>query len=97
PCYSPPLHDSLPISSNLGADTFNDAIREAREDDAVKAVVLRIDSPGGSASASEAMRREIELTAAEKPVIVSMGSLAASGGYWIADRKSTRLNSSHVA
>lgn len=71
-------------SSNLGADTFNDAIREAREDDAVKAVVLRIDSPGGSASASEAMRREIELTAAEKPVIVSMGSLAASGGYWIA-------------
>ena len=70
-------------SSNLGSDTFNDAIREAREDDGVKAVVLRIDSPGGSAAASEAMRREIELTAAEKPVIVSMGSLAASGGYYV--------------
>jgi protease-4 len=60
-------------------------IRQAREDDAVKAVVLRIDSPGGSATASEVIRRELALTRkAGKPVVVSMGSVAASGGYWIA-------------
>jgi protease-4 len=59
-------------------------IRRAREDDQVKAVVLRIDSPGGSAFGSELIRRELELTrAAGKPVVVSMGNVAASGGYWI--------------
>src|SRR5690606_35222107 len=59
-------------------------IRQAREDEQVKAVVLRVDSPGGSAYGSELIRRELELTrAAGKPVVVSMGSVAASGGYWI--------------
>ncbi|MAW60472.1 MAG: signal peptide peptidase SppA [Planctomycetes bacterium] len=57
-----------------------------REDEEVAAVVLRINSPGGSASASEFILREVELLAAEKPLIVSMGDVAASGGYWIAAR-----------
>lgn len=66
-----------------GVSTAN-MIRRAREDDAVKALVLRVDSPGGSAYASELIRRELELTrAAGKPVVVSMGDVAASGGYWI--------------
>lgn len=68
----------------LGAETLAKAMREARENEDVKAVVLRINSPGGSASASDAMWREIKLTAEKKPLVVSMGSLAASGGYWIA-------------
>lgn len=59
-------------------------IRRAREDDKIKAVVLRVDSPGGSAFASEVIRRELQVTReAGKPVIVSMGDVAASGGYWI--------------
>lgn len=67
-----------------GASTAN-MIRRAREDDKVKALVVRVDSPGGSAYGSELIRRELELTrAAGKPVVVSMGSVAASGGYWIA-------------
>ncbi|NMG68053.1 signal peptide peptidase SppA [Azoarcus indigens] len=70
---------------SVGGDTFARMIREARESDAVKALVLRIDSPGGSAWASELIRRELELTRrAGKPVIASMSSVAASGGYWIA-------------
>ena len=68
----------------VGDRTFVEAMREARESDRVKAVVLRINSPGGSVSASESMRREIARTQAVKPVIVSMGDYAASGGYWIA-------------
>ncbi|MEG0822767.1 MAG: signal peptide peptidase SppA [Burkholderiaceae bacterium] len=59
-------------------------IRRARDDDRIQALVVRIDSPGGSAVASEVIRRELEITrAAGKPVIVSMGDVAASGGYWI--------------
>ena len=58
-------------------------IRALRQDDSVKAIVLRVNSPGGSVSASEAIRRELELTHAVKPVVVSMGTVAASGGYWI--------------
>jgi protease-4 len=59
-------------------------IRKAREDDSIKAIVLRVDSPGGSAFGSELIRRELELTRkAGKPVVVSMGNVAASGGYWI--------------
>jgi len=59
-------------------------IRTAREDAAVKALVLRVDSPGGSAFASELIRQELELVQlAGKPVVASMGSVAASGGYWI--------------
>jgi protease-4 len=66
-------------------DYIAEQLREARERDDVKAVVLRIDSPGGSAFASEVIRDEVlELKKAGKPVIASMGSLAASGGYWVA-------------
>jgi len=68
-----------------GSDSTAALIRNARRDQSVKAVVLRIDSPGGSAMASEIIRREVELTRLEgKPVVVSMSSMAASGGYWIA-------------
>ena len=73
----------------VGSETFADAMRSAREDESIDAVVLRINSPGGSASASEAMRRQAELTAQEKPLIVSMGNYAASGGYWIATAADT--------
>lgn len=66
-----------------GLSTAN-LIRRAREDDQIKSIVLRINSPGGSAYGSELIRRELELTrAAGKPVVVSMGGVAASGGYWI--------------
>lgn len=58
-------------------------IRELRQDDSVKAIVLRVNSPGGSASASEAILRELQLARRQKPVVVSMGAVAASGGYWI--------------
>lgn len=68
----------------IGGDSTAALIRQAREDDAVKAIVLRVNSPGGSAFASEIVRRELEVTrAAGKPVVVSMGDVAASGGYWI--------------
>jgi len=58
-------------------------LREVRQDDGVKAVVLRVNSPGGSVTASEAIAREVRLLQAKKPVVVSMGAYAASGGYWI--------------
>ncbi|NOH52893.1 signal peptide peptidase SppA [Vibrio coralliilyticus] len=67
-----------------GGDTVAALLRQARNDDKIKAVVLRVDSPGGSAFASEVIRNEIEaLKEAGKPVVASMSSLAASGGYWI--------------
>ena len=70
---------------SVGGDAFVRLIRDARDDDSIKALVIRIDSPGGSAWASELIRRELEMTrAAGKPVIASMSSTAASGGYWIA-------------
>jgi protease-4 len=68
----------------VGQGAMNRSLKKAREDDRVKAIVLRINSPGGSALASELIWREIELTKKVKPVIVSMGDLAASGGYYIA-------------
>lgn len=68
----------------IGADSLAALIREARRDDNVKAVVLRIDSPGGSALASELIRQELDqLQSTGKPLVVSMGGTAASGGYWI--------------
>lgn len=68
----------------VGGRSTANLIRQAREDEAVKAIVLRVDSPGGSVFGSELVRRELELArAAGKPVVVSMGSVAASGGYWI--------------
>jgi protease-4 len=66
----------------LGSETLEKAFREVRESDA-KAVIFRIDSPGGSAVASEIIRLAMEKTAAKIPVVVSMGDVAASGGYWI--------------
>ena len=71
-------------SAAITPERFGEAMKRAREDEDVSAVVLRINSPGGFAPAADAMLREIEMTKAEKPVIVSMGSMAASGGYWIA-------------
>jgi protease-4 len=69
---------------SIGGESTAKLVRSAREDNRVRAVVLRVNSPGGDAFASELIRREIELTkAAHKPVIVSMGDVAASGGYWI--------------
>ena len=69
----------------IGSDTLAGQLRDARFDENVKAVVLRIDSPGGSTFASEVIRREVnELKAAGKPVVASMSTLAASGGYYIA-------------
>ncbi len=67
----------------VGHITINESIKKARDDKRVKAIVLRVNSPGGSALASELIWREIELTKKVKPVIVSMGDLAASGGYYI--------------
>lgn len=69
---------------NVGQGTMRASLEEARNDDEIKAIVLRINSPGGDALASELIWREIELTKKVKPVIVSMGDLAASGGYYIA-------------
>lgn len=69
---------------NAGGDRIARILREVRQDEAVKAVVLRVNSPGGSVTASEKILREVELLQQVKPVIVSMGGYAASGGYWIA-------------
>ncbi len=68
----------------IGSDRFAKELRELREDEDIKAIVLRVNSPGGSATASEVILREILLTRKQKPVVVSMGNVAASGGYWIA-------------
>ncbi|MBN6151271.1 signal peptide peptidase SppA [Xanthomonas sp. AmX2] len=71
-------------AGRVGGESTAALLREARDDDDVKAVVLRVDSPGGEVFASEQIRREVvALKAAGKPVVVSMGDLAASGGYWI--------------
>jgi protease-4 len=67
----------------MGSETIMAAFRDVREDDNVDAVVFRVDSPGGMMTASDKIRREVERTAEKKPVIVSMGGVAASGGYHI--------------
>jgi len=68
----------------IGGRSTAELIRHARDDDTVKALVLRVDSPGGSAFGAELIRRELEITRkAGKPVIVSMSDVAASGGYWV--------------
>lgn len=77
--------DGRGAPGTVGGDSFARLVREAREDDSVRALVVRIDSPGGSAWASELIRRELENTRmAGKPVVASMSATAASGGYWIA-------------
>ena len=68
----------------VGSETFAEQLRKARKNDNVKAIVLRINSPGGSSLASDVMWREIVLASEEKPVIASMGDYAASGGYYLA-------------
>jgi protease-4 len=68
----------------IGSDTFSEWVRTVRVDPGIRAVVVRIDSPGGSAIASEAIWRELMLTREVKPLVVSMGDVAASGGYYIA-------------
>jgi protease-4 len=71
-------------SGYIGSKTFSEIFTDIREDESIKAVVLRVNSPGGSAVASDVMWREIEITKKIKPIIVSMGDYAASGGYMIA-------------
>ena len=68
---------------NVAGDRFANVIAKVREDDAVKAVVFRVNSPGGSVLASEKIRTEVDLLKAAKPVVASYGNYAASGGYWI--------------
>jgi protease-4 len=68
----------------IGQDKIIEALQKVRKDDKIKAIVLRVNSPGGSALASDLIWRELEITKKEKPLVVSMGNLAASGGYYIA-------------
>jgi protease-4 len=77
--------DSNPLtgSSTMGSDTVAAAIKEAREDDSIKAIVFRVDSPGGSYVASDIIWREVMLTKGKKPIVVSMGDVAGSGGYFV--------------
>ncbi|RYU89911.1 signal peptide peptidase SppA [Mucilaginibacter terrigena] len=70
--------------NSIGSETISKALRKVRTDDNVKAVVLRVNSPGGSSLASDVIWREVMLTKKVKPIIVSMGDVAASGGYYIA-------------
>lgn len=70
--------------NTIGSDKISKTIRDARKDSTIKAIVLRVNSPGGSALASDVIWREVVLAQKEKPVIVSMGNVAASGGYYIA-------------
>lgn len=70
-------------ADNIGSERVAKLIRKIRQDKTIKALVLRVNSPGGSALASEIILREIELTKKKMPVIVSMGNVAASGGYYI--------------
>jgi protease-4 len=74
---------SAPDSDAMNSDDIGKAFKSARDDDSVRAVIFRVNSPGGSVIASELIRREVELTAKKKPVVVSMSSYAASGGYWV--------------
>ena len=71
-------------AGTIGSETFSEELRKARTNDKVKAIVLRINSPGGSALASDIMWREVKLASKEKPVIASMSTYAASGGYYLA-------------
>lgn len=76
--------DGVGTREQIGGTRFASILRKIRDKEEVKAVVIRINSPGGSATASEIILREIQLIQEKKPVIISMGNVAASGGYWIA-------------
>ncbi|MBM3285050.1 MAG: signal peptide peptidase SppA, partial [Candidatus Aminicenantes bacterium] len=78
-----PIHAGEGYYQTIGSRTLSRQIRRAREDKSIVAIVLRVDSPGGSAVASDVIWREVFLAKKEKPVIVSMSDLAGSGGYWI--------------
>ena len=80
----PNIDSFLASMPAITPETLKEAFEKARTDDSVRAVVLRVDSPGGSALASDLIWREVMLTQREKPVVVSMGDVAASGGYYIA-------------
>lgn len=80
--------DGAGVADAIGGDRLAKELRQLRQDPDVKAVVLRINSPGGSATASEVIQREVVLTEEIKPVVVSMGDTAASGGYWISTHAS---------
>jgi len=67
----------------MGSESVSADLRRVREDDSIKAIVFRVDSPGGSAVASDIIGHEVQLTAKQKPLVVSMSDLAGSGGYWI--------------
>ena len=69
--------------SNIGGNSYAEVIRKVRKDTSVKAIVLRVNSPGGSATASDIIWHELDLAAKVKPVVISMGNYAASGGYFI--------------
>jgi protease IV len=79
--YDPVLS---PGATSMGSDDLTEAFKKARDDDSIRAVVFRINSPGGSVVASELIRHQVELCASKKPVVISMSEYAASGGYWIA-------------
>lgn len=78
------INDGKGTDKSIGGESLSKEIRAARLDENIKAVVLRVNSPGGSALASEIIWREVALTKAKKPVVISMGDYAASGGYYIA-------------
>ncbi len=79
------------VEGSIGGDAYARAIRKARRDSSVKAIVLRVNSPGGSGQASDIIWREVKLAAEAKPVIASMGDVAASGGYYISAPATTIL------
>lgn len=79
------IYDGEQAPGSIGGDTLAGLVRQAKNDENIKALVLRIDTPGGSAFASEVIRAElVDFKSSGKPLVVSMGSVAASGGYWIA-------------
>jgi protease-4 len=78
-----PIHGGESLYQTMGADTIVRWFRAARLDRTIAAVVFRVDSPGGSAAASDSIWREVMLCRKEKPVVVSMSDMAGSGGYWI--------------
>lgn len=79
------IYDGEQLEGNIGSATLSKLLQRSRDDEDIEALVIRVDSPGGSAFGSDIIRQEIELTrAAGIPVVISMGSMAASGGYWIA-------------